>query len=247
MPQQIPGPLIYEIGRSSSDARAFFSGMPLDVSVNPDYIYFFDDFVGMKAFNATDSYDVVKDAGASVGIADALGGVVVITSAATTDNDGGLIQQTGGSFARQSGKKLWFEAKVKVSDIDNDLFVGLAEEAATNPEAVIAAGIHRIGIEVVSDSDSGLGLLMSSNSDGTTLDRATLGKNMVANTYKTLGFYYDGVSIDFYVDRVKVLSGVTPRPASATDLMGIAIYSLSGNNSGTHTLTADYVLVVAER
>jgi hypothetical protein len=70
---------------------------------------------------------------------------------------------------------------------------------------------------------------------------------MVADTYKTLGFYYDGVAIDFYVDRVKVLSQVAPAPASGTDLMAPIVMHLSGNAGGTDTLTCDYIWVLAER
>lgn len=248
-PQYIPGPLAYEIGRSSSDSRAFFSGMPIDVATNPDFIYFMDDFTGLhgKAFNATDMYTVVKDAGASVAVAAAAGGTVVLTSTATTDNDGAAILQSIASLARTSGKRLWFEARIQVSDIDSDLFVGLAEPIVTNPEDIWLAATHRIGISVLSDNDSGLGLLLIDQSNGVSNSQTSLGKNMVAATYKTLGFYYDGTAIDFYVDRVKITSGVVPAPASATDLMGITVSHLSGNAVGTDTLTCDYVFCVAER
>lgn len=247
MPQQIPGPLVYESGRSSSDARAFFSEMPLDVGqVNPDYIQIFDDFTNLhgKALNATDMYDVVKDASAAVAVQDTLGGVVRITSAATTDNDGGLVQMTANSIARVSGKKLWFEAKVNVSDADQgELFIGLAEQAATDPEAVIAATIHRIGFELVDES----AILYFVQCDGTTISRTSTGVSMADATDIKVGFYYDGSTIKVYVDRALKLSGLSPAPASATDLMGLAFFHLSGNNTGTHTANMDYWMVVAER
>lgn len=249
MPQQIPGPLVYD-SRSSSDARLFFNGMPLDVGqVNPDYISFFDDFTYLhgKALNATDMYLVVKDAGAAAAVAAAHGGVVVLTSAATTDNDGAAILAGVALVARQTGKKMWFEARVKVSDIDSDLFVGLAEVIATNPEDVLGATIHKIGLAVQSDNDAGLGLVMMLQSDGVTNSTTSLGKNMVADTYKTLGFYYDGATISFYVDRQLCLASVVPAPASLTDIMAPTVMHLSGNNGGTDTLTCDYIMVLAER
>lgn len=249
MPQLIPGPLVYD-DRSSSDSRQFFRGLPLDVGqVNPDIISFFDDFTILhgKAFNATDMYLVVKDASASVAVTAAHGGAVLLSSNATTDNDGATIQTGVAIVARTAGKKLWFEARVQVSDIDSDLFVGLAEVIATNPEDVIAAATHRIGIAVQSDNDAGLGVLLADQSDGVTNGSTSLGKNMVAATYKTLGFYYDGVGLDFYVDRQKILSGLVPAPASASALMAPTIFHLSGNNSGTDTLTCDYIMCIAER
>lgn len=250
MSQPIPGALQYEVGRSNSDSRAFFGGMPLDAGrINPDYISFLDDFdlLHGKAFNATDMWSVVKDASASVAVSSSLGGVVILSSAATTDNDGAAIMQSIATVARQSGKKLWFEAQVQVSDIDSDLFVGLSEVISTNPEDVWLDATHRIGISVRSDNDGGTGLLIADQSNGTISQTMSLGANMVAATYKKLGFYYDGTSISFFVDRVLKLSGVVPAPASATDLMGVCVSHLSGNNAGTDTLSCDYVMVVAER
>jgi hypothetical protein len=224
--------------------------MPLDAGqTNPDFISFFDDFTILhgKALNATDMYLVVKDAGAAAAVAAAHGGTVVLTSAATTDNDGAAILAGVALVARQAGKRLWFETRIKVSDIDSDLFVGLAEVIATNPEDVLGATIHKIGIAVQSDNDGGLGLLMAMQSDGVTNSITTLAKNMAADTYKTLGFYYDGTTISFYVDRVLVLSSQAPAPASVTDVMAPTIMHLSGNNGGTDTLTCDYIMCVAER
>lgn len=247
MAQTIPGALIYESGRSNSDARAFFSGMPLDVGqINPDYIVLFDDFTMLhgKALNATDMYDVVKDAGAAVAVQDVLGGVARITSTATTDNDGGLIQCTANSLARTSGKKLWFEARVKVSDADQgEMFVGLAEQAAADPEAVIAATIHRMGFELV----DGSAVLNFSNCDGTANSLTSTGVSMSDDTFIKVGFYYDGTTISVYVDRVLKLSGLVPGPASGSGLMTPAFFHLSGDNAGTHTAEIDYYMVILER
>ncbi len=243
--QTIPGPLFYEEGRSNSGPREFFSGMPLDVHINPDYVYFLDHFgpLNAKALNATDMYDVVKDASAAVAVADSLNGEVTITSANTTDNDGGLIQQTIGTIARVAGKKLWFEAKIKVSDIDHDMFIGFAEQAATDPEAVIAATIHRIGFEVTEANGANLRFV---NGDGTSVDFTDTGVAMVAATYIKVGFHYNGSTIDVYVNRVKKLSGLVPAMASATDLMGLAFFNLSGSATLQHVATMDYWMYVAE-
>jgi len=243
----LPGPITYELGRSNSGPREFFGDMPLDIGqINPDYLVYFDDFTYLhgKLFNAAEMYDVVKDAAATVTTLDVINGVARISSTAVTDVDGGLIQFTSNPIARVAGKKLWFEARVKVSDIDHEMFIGIAEQAATNPEAVIAAGIHRLGLEVTSASGTGLRF---ANGDGTTVDYTSTGVAMVAATYITVGFYYNGSTIDVYVDRIKKLSGIVPRPASATDLMGVALYNLSGNATSTHTLDIDYYMVIAER
>ncbi len=248
MPNQtIPGNLEYEYGKSNSVSREFFGGLPLDAGqVNPDFVTFFDDFTVLagKALNSTDMYDVVKDASATVAAPDVLNGVARITSANTTDNDGGLIQMTNGCFALTSGKRLWFEAMVKVSDIDHDMFIGLAEQAATDPEAVIAATIHRVGIEVTEANGAGLRF---ANGNGTTVDYTSLGVDMVAATYIKVGFYFNGVTLDVFVNRIKKASGIVPRPASGTDLMGLAFFNLSGSATLQHVADLDYWMVISER
>lgn len=246
MSQMIPGPLTYD-ERSSSDTREFFKLMPLDAGqVNPDLISFFDDFTGLhgKALNATDMYDVVKDAGAAVAVADVLNGVARITCTNTTDNDGGLLQMNNGCFARVTGKKLWFEASVKIHDADDcDMFVGLAEQAATDPEAVAVDAIHRLGFEL----NEGAATILFVSGNGTTALKTSTGVSMADTTLTKLGFFYNGSTIDVYVNRVKKLTGIAAGPASSTDLMGLAFMYRSGNATGQHVSEMDYWMVVAER
>lgn len=249
MAQQIPGPLIYD-EKSSTNNRAFFAGMPLDAGLtNPDYICAFDDFSYEhgKALNATDMYDTsVKDSGASAAIVSTLGGMARILSANTTDNDGGLIQSgsTGPCFAFQSGKKLWFEARVKVLDADDgEMFVGLAKCAATNPENVIASTLARVGFELVEGSAD----LRFSCNNGTDDSKTSCAVSMADTTFIKLGFFYDGSAIDVYVDRVKKLSGISPRVTLTTDLLGFSFFHLSGAATSQHYGDIDYWMVVAER
>ena len=246
MAQPIPGPLLYEEGRSSSGAREFFGNMPLDLPINPDSVCFMDDFTMLhgKALNQTDMYDVVKDSSASIAMTDAHGGVVVLTSAATTDNDGVLLQCTTQLVKLQSNKKLWFEARYQTSDADDsDNFVGLAKQAATNPEAVVVAGLARIGFQI-NEGDASI-LFVSDN--GTVTTSTDTGIDASDATDVVLGFHYNGSKIDVYVNRMKVLSGLTPTVVVGTDLLSPACFHLSGNATGTHTGKLDYLMMVAER
>ena len=84
--------------------------------------------------------------GASAAIvADAEGGEIALTSAATTDNDGASIQGKHEIFALPStaGQSIWYETRVKVSDADQmDLLVGMTETFSTNPEAALLLKDH---------------------------------------------------------------------------------------------------------
>ena len=69
-------------------------------------------------------------------------GEINLTSAATTDNDGASIQgkQEFFSLPSTAGNKLYYETRVKMSDVDQmDVLVGLTETFTTNPENALAS------------------------------------------------------------------------------------------------------------
>ena len=115
------GPILFA-GRNNE--KKWFENLPIDK--NPDYVVYFDDFdrIGFDS-NTGHRWTVVKDSGASVAIAaDQLNGLVNLNSTATTDNDGASIQKNE-IFQVQSNKDLWFETKVRTSDVtDTDLCFG---------------------------------------------------------------------------------------------------------------------------
>ena len=84
MATHFKGPILYSSARKGLEN--------LQVGVWPDQAVFLDDFTGI-AIDTTNDWTVVKDSGATVAIsADTATGVVALTSAATTDNDGASIQ-----------------------------------------------------------------------------------------------------------------------------------------------------------
>ena len=187
---------------------------------------------------------IIKDTGASALIsADAENGALVLSSTATTDDDGAAIQADNCSFLVKSGKKLWFEARVKVSDADQcDMFVGLCENFATNPENAIAEGCARVGFELV----DGSAVIKCVTDNNTASTKTSSGVSASDATYVRLGFRTDGSSIRFYVNRSLVLTADIPSAIAAITL-GPAFFGLSGNNTGTHTRTIDYIMAVQER
>ena len=220
--------------------RALMSGMPVGADLQ-DYQIYCEDFNGtlddMKL-------EVVKDAGAAVAnSADAENGQVIITSTATTDNDGGLLQAINTSFLCIAGRELMFEARVKVSDADQgEMFIGLANTAATNPEAVIVGGLARVGFELI----DGAATINAVVDDDTTATKEILSVSMADDTFVKLGFRIDNASIRYYVNRALVHTAALPSAIAAVTL-GPAFMHISGSATGTHTAACDYILCVSER
>lgn len=236
---KVTGPSLNRNFYGEDRPRALFSDMPIGLDCLADYQYFFTDFI-----SEVPELDEVKDAGAAIAVvADAENGVLRITSTATTDNDGGLVQLDETSFLCVAGRSLMFEARVKVSDADQgELFIGLADTAATDPEAVIAEGLARIGFELI----DGAATINTVQDNDTASTRVVLSSSMADDTYVRLGFRIDNASIRYYVNRALV-GTVALSSAIAAVTMGPAFFHLSGNATGTHTADCDYILVISER
>jgi hypothetical protein len=95
--------------------REWFSNMPL--SGNPDFVVYFNDFINTADYAAADWTITTTELGAGDATealaGDELNGALVITNDAA-DNDVDSLQMNEEVFKLQSGKKLWFEANVKV-------------------------------------------------------------------------------------------------------------------------------------
>jgi hypothetical protein len=218
----------------------------LPVMANPNYVVYFNDFLTAQDYDSTNRFNQVKDAAATVAIVtDGSKGEVVLTSTATTDNDGAYIGLNQENFTLTVGKKLWMSGKVKGSSVaDMDLWFGLSEAVATNPENVVADATHRIGFELL----DGSAVVQAKTSDGTTASAISTGASMTDNTYIKLDLVWDGVSsVSFYVnDILRVSKKTTNLPAAAATLAP-GFFELSGSATGTRSATMDYMLVVAER
>lgn len=192
--------------------------------------------------DTTNVWSVVKDASASVAIAsDTQHGAVVLSSAATTNDDGALLQSIQEHFKLESGKRFAIRARIKNSDADqHDFFFGIAQKAATNPENCLTVS-NRVGFQI-NDEDASI-LCKSELSDLETSVDSQL--DQADDTYRVFGISYDGSGrIQYEIDGTAVAVISTNIP---TTELAIALFNLSGNNTGTHTCTCDYIEVAAER
>lgn len=241
---KVTGPSLNRKYYGEDMPRAIFSHVPIGVDHLADYQVFFDDFLS-SVNDATNQWIVVKDTGATalVGTGDLENGALTLLSTAITDNDGASIQRAETTFLCVAGRELMFEARVKVSDADQgEMFIGLADNFITDPEAVIVGGVARIGFELI----DGAATINTVIDDDTTDTKTVLSKSMSDNTYVKLGFRIDGASVRFYVNRALVSTQALPSAIAAVT-MGPAFMHISGDASGTHSALIDYVLVCAKR
>ena len=234
------GPVLFSAARPTLEN--------LNIGAWPDQTRFMDDFTGIVV-DATNDWTVVKDSGASVAIkADTLNGFVDLISAATTDDDGSSIQGNEiWGLPSTAGQKLYFEARLQMSDADQmDMDIGLSENFASNPEAVLLAA-NRIGFRIfdgdatpVLITESG-GTPTSTTLAGTTYDFADA-TNVTVSIVATKGTTTDNVQ--FFIDRNLVGTHTTNIPTSN---MTVAAMELSGNATGTKSMSIDYIMVAQDR
>jgi len=236
----IKSPILNPIAPSIEPNREWYNNFPS--AFDPDYVVFMDDFIRATLDSATaHRWTVVKDASAAVAVeADTVPGWCVITSQATTDNDGGSIQGNE-NFAPAAGRQIWFETVVKPHDADDcDFEVGFTENFATNPEAMRTAS-NKIVFSVVEGNASILCATEASDVQTSTdseIDAAD-------NTAVTLGMHIIGTgAVKFFVNRVLVAEHTTNIP---TANMTLGAYHISGSTTGTFTFEIDYMLAVMSR
>jgi hypothetical protein len=231
------GPVLYS-GKGAD--KGAFTDLP--IGVNLGVVTLFDDFTGV-ALDSTNDWTVIKDSSATAAIgADIANGVLELTSAATTDDDGASVQGNE-IFAVEAGRNIWFQTKCKVSDADDmDFCVGFTVNFATNPEAMLTAADR-----IVFESDDGTATLQCITESGGTETATALGSafDLADDTYVTLGILVVGTSrVEFYVNNVLAATHTTN---ISTTEMTVGAMELSGSVTGTKLATIDYIFAAQTR
>ena len=211
----------------------------------------FDDY-DHGAVDETLRWTIVKDSGAAVAIAaDARSGEINLTSANTTENDGASIQgkQEYFSLPSTAGNKLYYETRIKMSDVDQmDVLVGLTETFTTNPEAALLSA-NIIGFLLVDGSAVISGVTEASGSQTLTTLNTDL-STLTNDTFVTLGFVAtkgnsDGNdTVEFFINRKSAGTTTSTIPTANMKMM---VMSLSGDATGTKVTTLDYMMAAQDR
>jgi len=233
MPTRFPGPVLNR--DCNRGEREWFSNLP--VGKSPDLIEYFNDFLVAQDYAASDWVVTETQSGATQALAaDEVGGALLLTNDAA-DDDVVQLQSTEMWFKISPGKRAWFECKFKISDATQaDCFVGFA----STDTSLIAGTTDSIGFRKLDGSTS----LLSITEDNTT-ETTNSAATMVADTYVTASFYWDGVSsIKFFINRALTATHTTN--IEQTNKLALTL-CLQNGEAVAKTMSVDYVYVGLER
>lgn len=177
------------------------------------------------------------DAAATQALTDGDGGLLLITNSAA-DDDLVSLQKKGESFLFVAGKKLFYEARLKVSDAtQSDVVIGLQITDTTPLD--VTDGVFFIK----ADGAATVNLLVEKNNTATTASSIA---TMADDTFIRLGFYYNGSdAVQYFVNGdLGGSMAVTNLPDDEVLTVTIAIQN---GEAVAKTMTVDYVFVAKER
>ena len=170
------------------------------------------------------------------------GGTMVLTNAGGSDNDEMLCYQQSEWLLPNAAKKLEFETRLKCSRVDASIFAGLTMRQQARGEAnatLLGSGIDQVGFHL--DQTANIEFLYQ---DGTTSSDTDTTSDLVADTYITLGFVYDGSGkMKVYVDGSLALTktdGALPNQEVCIQ------FGVRNGSAAATALTIDYVYLHAE-
>jgi hypothetical protein len=241
----------------------FWSGCPS--LADPDashYFYYFEDFIGNTLFptssGAAGGWKSVGDATYDVlAAAGSIGGQVQLAPEAGSNNEvyfqlGTLGTETYIEYVQNSGKKSWVEFRCAMSSITNaaNILVGLAEEGAAAANFIADAGNDIADKDVVGfvvwEGDPDAIDCIHQKSGGAFADPGKAGVP-VANTFFTLGLYFDGITtLTYYFNGSAVATANLGTATFPTDEELSPIIALKQGASAI-ALNIDWIKMVVER
>jgi hypothetical protein len=198
---------------------------------------FFDDFDTYTAAQWTITTTEAGAGSATEALTDADGGVLLITND-DADNDRDFFNKVGESFAFESGKKLFFKSRFKVSDATQSDFIMGLQITDTTPLDVTDG--------VFFQKDDGDALLDFHVEKNNTATSASGIATVADDTYLTVGFYYNGVdAVKYFVNDAHIGTSVTTNLPD--DEVLTVSFGIQNGEAAAKTMSVDYILVAKER
>ena len=240
-----------DVGFSTLRVDKIVKGSGAPILADPSVAFqFFDDFYTYDATATVGDYAAVSDGGTVVQT-DAAGGVLSVPTGGT-DNNETYISSMAEVFVFNTTKKLWFEAKINLTEANTDdanIIVGLSDTVAANSLLDNGAGpMASYDGAVWFKVDGGTVWQFETSNAGTQVTTASAGTFTSATDYR-LGFTYD------YQDGVTgrvvpYLDGVAGAGHDIT-ISGLQemhiLFGAKAGGGNAETLLVDYVKVVQER
>ena len=216
---------------------------------------FVDDFILPASSTASDvmAWTAVNDGGTGTpAFQDAHGGIFNVVTAAA-DNDYSAYSSVAENWLFQSGKKLWFEAKFKISEAttsESTWWFGFSDTLTTGGMQANALGplASYDGALIYKTPETSLTVNFEVSNAGTQSTVADFGTS-ISNTVHKVALYYDGVTTitaHFYNGTTWV-STTLPVTLSGLEEMHIVFGVKAGPTAAAETLQIDYIKCVAER
>lgn len=208
-------------------------------------ISFFDDFLNQVDVTTGDGWTLTQtDTKGSIAVeAGAPGGIMQFKSATGDSADDGISAQlTNCAVLPAAGTNIWFEARIKVSEADEQWAIGLCAVDTT----VIAAGIFDdVSDKILFGHHTGTADKINTiTARAATQDETADVADMTDDTWVTVGFKLTGLtSVEFYVNGALVETGTTVAalPNAAMCLTAVAQYEAADT-----ILSVDWVKLVAD-
>ena len=231
-----------------------------------EFYELFDDFMNPASSTASDAqaWTATNDGGTGTPVfnVDAVGGIANVLTAAA-DNDYAAYASASEVFKFAAGKRLWFEARVKVAEAttnESTWWVGLTDTLTTGGMQSNTAGplASYDGALIYKTPETALTLNFESSNAGTQVTNSAE-VTSVTNTWNRVGFFFDGGNSSsattgtitpFYA--VNGSNTFVKGTAQTITLSGLeemhAVFGIkAGPTAAAETLQIDYIKVVAER
>ncbi len=228
----------------------------LEMMIDPGVgYYYFDDFTGVgaapgsAASNTTQGWTFTRVTAGTMGTILGHGGELHLVADTTADR-GVNVQLLNCCVIPTAGKTIWFEARVQISHVDNQIFVGIAE---TNTVLIASGALDEAGADASSigfftDEPSATGVGGTVTQKNGTSDVTEDNFILAATTWYNLGFKVTGITkVEFYQDGKLIETGETANTIADAVEMALSFVCQNEDGANTNTLKVDWVRIAQLR